>query len=186
MKRIFIAVRIITGTEFLRIHSSFRSILINESIKWTDPSNIHLTLAFLGDTDDEMISRLSVMLKQKCEGFGNFSFSLKGTGIFRNLRDPKVLWIGVEQNEELKILHDRISPGLKDMGFRLDDRPFSPHITVGRIRFLRNTDLVRTAMEKYRDTLVQVVPVNEVILYESILKPSGPVYLPLGIFPLSS
>ncbi len=182
MKRIFIAVRTDPGETLLRIHSSLRSVLGAEKINWTDPSNIHLTLAFLGDTEDELIRVVSIMLKQKCTGFGYFSFSLKGTGVFRNYRDPRVIWIGIMHDEKLVKLNSEINAGLKDAGFKLEDRPFRPHITLGRIKSIRNTDILKSSLEKYQDTIIQEVPVREVILFESILKPTGPVYKITGKF----
>ena len=95
MKRIFIAVKTEPGETLLRIHSSLKSVLGAERITWTDPANIHLTLAFLGETEDELIRAVSIMLKQKCTGFVDFSFSLKGTGIFKTYQDPRVIWIGI-------------------------------------------------------------------------------------------
>ncbi|MBN1108346.1 MAG: RNA 2',3'-cyclic phosphodiesterase [Bacteroidales bacterium] len=185
MKRIFIAVRIIPEQKLLEVFSSFKHLLCDESVKWTELSNIHLTLEFLGDTEENKITVLSEMLKEKCSGFGDFSFTLKGSGVFRSIREPRVLWLGVEQTDRLGELKKDIQGGLAEAGFSTDDKPFSPHLTIGRIRYLRKQDSLVKALEKYRDTVIQAVPVKEVILYQSILKPSGPLYLPLGIFPLT-
>jgi 2'-5' RNA ligase len=184
MKRIFIAVRVEPRETLIRIYSSLRSVLGAERINWTDPSNIHLTLVFLGDTEDESIEVASIMLKQKCTGFGDFSFSLKGMGVFRNYRDPRVIWIGIEDNEILVNLNGMILTGLRDAGFKTEERPFSPHITLGRIKSVRNTEALRSALEKYQDTFIQEVHVKEVILFESALKSTGPVYKPIGKFNL--
>ncbi len=182
MKRIFIALKVNPGETLLRIQSSLKAVLGEERINWTDPLNIHLTLSFLGDTDDDRIKTLSIMLKQKCTGFGEFSLILKGSGVFKNYRDPRVIWIGIENNEKLMNLNADINLGLKDAGFSPEDRPFRPHITLGRIKSIRNTDILRSSLEKYKDAFIQEVPVKEVILFESILKPSGPEYRPAGRF----
>jgi RNA 2',3'-cyclic 3'-phosphodiesterase len=182
MKRIFIAVKTEPGETLLRIHSSLRSLLASERITWTDPANIHITLAFLGETEDVLIKVVSIMLKQKCTGFGDFSFSLKGTGIFKNYRDPKVIWIGIEHSEELVKLYNEINGGLNDAGFKTEVRPFRPHITLGRIKSIKNPEAMRSALEKYKDAFIQEIQVKEVILYESILKPTGPEYRVIGKF----
>lgn len=184
MKRIFIAIKIEPENTFLRIHSSLRAILGNEKITWVDPSNIHLTLAFLGDTEEERIKVAAIMLKQKCSGFGEFDFSLSGVGVFKDFRDPRVIWLGINESAKLTRLYEEIKIGLKDTGSQIEDRAFRPHITIGRIKFIRNIEALKDAIERYRDTEIQKVIVNEVILYESILKPSGPVYKPSGIFSL--
>jgi RNA 2',3'-cyclic 3'-phosphodiesterase len=186
MKRIFIAIKVDPGQSLMRIHSSLRSQLGSEKINWTDPANIHLTLAFLGDTADDLISVAGIILKQKCTGFGDFKFNLNGAGVFKNYRDPRVIWIGIDTNEKLTQLNDRILSGLKDAGFKLEDRQFRPHITLGRIKSLKNPDALRSALEEYQNSQIQEVHVKEVILYESILKPTGPVYKSIGRFSLNT
>ncbi|MBN2864002.1 MAG: RNA 2',3'-cyclic phosphodiesterase, partial [Bacteroidales bacterium] len=150
-------------------------------IKWVDPANIHLTLSFLGDTMEERIKVAAVMLDQKCSGFGEFSFSLSGIGVFKNLHDPRVIWIGIDNYERLQELSDLIMTGLKDTSFGVEERLFRPHITIGRIKFLKNPENLSLALERYRDDPIQSVNVKELILFESILKPAGPIYKPLVI-----
>ncbi len=185
MKRIFIALKIEPDDLLLRMIASLRSVLGNEKITWVDPANIHLTLAFLGDTGEDRIKVAGIAVRQNSSGFGEFSFNLSGTGIFKNFQEPRVIWIGIEESEKLIQLNDLIITGLKDTGFRIEERPFRPHITLGRIKFIKDPDLLKAALERYQDTHFQKVYVKEVILYESILKPTGPVYKPLGKFGLS-
>jgi 2'-5' RNA ligase len=184
MKRIFIAVKVDPGQALIRIHASLKSLLGGEKINWTDPANMHLTLAFLGDTEDELIKVVSIMLKKVCTGFGGFRFDLTGAGVFRNYSEPRVIWAGIESNERLSQLHYKITIGLKDAGLRFEERKFSPHLTLGRIKSVSNPEVVRSALERYHDVKIQEVDVKEVILFESILKPTGPVYIPLGRFKL--
>jgi 2'-5' RNA ligase len=184
MKRIFIALKVEAGDVLLRMLSSLKSLLGNEKIKWVDPGNIHLTLAFLGDTEDDRIKVAGIMLKNVCSGFGEFDFTLTGAGVFKNYNDPKVIWIGIEESEKLIKLNDIINTGLKDTGFKVEDRQFRPHLTIGRIRFIKNIDTLKSALDMYQNTLVQKVHVSEIILYESILKPTGPIYKLVGIFRL--
>jgi 2'-5' RNA ligase len=184
MKRIFIALKVEPGDSLLRMLTSLKSLPGNEKIKWVDPGNIHLTLAFLGDTEDDRIKVAAIMLKNACSGFGEFDFTLTGTGVFKNYNDPKVIWIGIEESEKLIKLNDVINTGLKDTGFKVEDRQFRPHLTLGRIKFIKDVDALKTALDRYQKSPVQKVHVEEVILYESILKPTGPVYKPVGIFRL--
>ncbi|OFY64212.1 MAG: 2'-5' RNA ligase [Bacteroidetes bacterium RBG_13_43_22] len=185
MKRIFVAIKIEPEGLLLKTISSLRSVLANERIVWVDPVNIHLTLAFLGDTEEERIKVADIAVRQQCSGFGEFSFNLKGTGVFKNFRDPRVIWTGIEECERLTSINDHIMKELKDTGFSLEDRPFKPHITLGRIKFIKDPRLLESSLERYRETHFQKVNVSEVILFESILKPAGPVYKPLGRYRLS-
>ena len=108
MKRIFIAVKVDPGQTLIRIHASLKSVLGGEKINWTDLANMHLTLAFLGDTEDELIKVVSIMLKQVCTGFGGFRFNLTGAGVFKNWHDPRVIWAGMNQAKSSRSLTKRL------------------------------------------------------------------------------
>jgi 2'-5' RNA ligase len=182
MKRIFIAVRVEPEETFNSMYSSLRSLLGNEKINWVNPGDIHVTLVFLGDTEEERIKVAGIVLKQKCTGFGEFIFTLEGTGVFGNFNNPRVLWAGIKNPEKLIEMNKLIVEGLKDTGFKIEERHFRPHITLGRIKSIQNSDSLQSAVVRYKDTLIQEVQVKEIILFESILKPAGPVYRPVGKF----
>jgi len=185
MKRIFIAVKTDPQGDLLRMFSSLKARLGAENIKWVDPANLHLTLAFLGDTEEKKIAVLKSMLNDKCSGFGNFDFHLTGTGVFKNFRDPRVLWVGIRSAERLIQLNKIISEGLKIIGFELEERQFKPHLTLGRVKSIKDTENLKIMLESYRDVHFQTVHVNEVILFESILMQAGPIYKALGNYNLT-
>jgi 2'-5' RNA ligase len=185
MKRIFIAVKTDAGADLLKMIASLKDLLGKESIKWVDPANIHLTLAFLGDTEEKRIRILSSLLIDKCSGFGEFDFTLAGTGVFKNFRDPRVIWAGIRSSERLSDLNSKISTGLKETGFNTEERSFKPHLTLGRIRSLKDPENLKSALERYRETEFQTIQVREVFLFESILTQKGPIYKPLGNFKLT-
>ncbi len=182
MKRIFIAVKVEPGETILKMISLLKAGLSSENIKWTNPANIHITLAFLGDTEEEKIGIISGMLKEKCEGFGKFELILKGAGVFKNMDDPRIIWTGIEPSEKLNQLNGLIKSGLKNLGINIEDRPFNPHLTLGRIKYLKPENKLKELIEGYRDNVLQKVPVNDVILYESILLQTGPQYKSIGKF----
>jgi RNA 2',3'-cyclic 3'-phosphodiesterase len=184
MKRIFIAVKVNPEGELLRMFSSLKAILAGENIKWVDPANIHLTLVFLGNTDEKKITILKSMLSNTCSGFGEFDFNLTGTGVFKNIRDPRVLWVGIRSMERLIQLNKIISEGLKLNGLETEERQFKPHLTLGRVKSVRNIENLKSVLEKYSDQQLQVIHVNEVVLFESILMQTGPIYKPLGKYHL--
>ncbi len=184
MKRIFIAVRIEPGETFNRMYASLRSLLGNEKINWVNPDGIHLTLFFPGNTEEERIKVAGMVLKQKCTGFGEFSFTLEGTGVFGNSNNPRVIWAGIKNPDKLIELNKLIVEGLKDTGFKIEEYQFRPHITLGRIKSVKNTEELQSAIARYRNTYFQEVRVQEIILFESILKPAGPVYNSIGRFKL--
>lgn len=172
------------GDELLRMISSVKALLGAENIKWVDPVNIHITLAFLGDTEEKRIKTLANMLKESCSGFQGFDFLLAGTGVFKNYRDPRVIWVGIKSQEKLSQLYDKIVKGLNKAGFGIEERQFRPHLTLGRIKSVKDTENLKKVLEKYRDIEFQKVEVKEVILFESILMQTGPIYKPLAKYQL--
>jgi len=185
MKRIFIALKVVPGETLLRMISILKSGLNNEKIKWTSIDNIHITLAFLGDTEEKRIKTISEMLKEKCEVFGNFDLTIKGAGVFKNLNDPRIIWAGIEPSEKLILLNEIIINGLKGAGTDIEYHSFNPHLTIGRVRDIKDKMLLKTYLDKFQNRVIQTVPVNEVILYESILLHSGPVYKQIFIVRLA-
>jgi 2'-5' RNA ligase len=186
MKRIFIAVKIDPGENLMNMISILKSGLKDERIKWTESENYHITLAFLGDTEETKIKAINNMLRITCEGFGEFEINIKGAGVFKNFSDPRIIWSGIETSEKMNKLYDCIKSGLKDTGISLEERPFRPHLTLGRIKIIRDNGNLKSLVAKYLNAEMQNQPVNEVILYESILFQTGPVYKPLGKYPLAN
>ena len=184
MKRIFIALKIEAGENLLKMISLYRTRLNKDQIKWTDTANIHITIVFLGDTEEKTIKEIILMLEEKCKGSGKFELILKGSGIFRNINDPRIIWTGIEPSEKLIRLNNLIMNGLKELEIKMEDRPYKPHLTIGRIKHLNNADSLKTMIDEFQNYKIQLVPVNEVILYESILLTAGPVYKPLRIVKL--
>ena len=184
MKRIFIALKVDAGATLLGMFSALKSGLQNDNIKWTSIDNIHITLAFLGDTQESIINDISIILTKKCGGCGKFSLTLKGCGLFRNFSDPRIIWTGIEPSDRLIQLNKSIMNGLKVLNIKMEDRPYNPHLTLGRIKHLNDMDLMKSFIEQFQNTEIQKVPVSEVILYESILLQSGPIYQPLAKFHL--
>jgi RNA 2',3'-cyclic 3'-phosphodiesterase len=185
VKRIFIGIKIEPEGTLVKMIATLRAVLADDKIKWVDPANIHITLAFLGDMDEERIKVVAIMLSKVCSGFNRFSFNISGTGLFKNFHDPRVIWTGIDNADMLIRLNSMVIRGLSDAGFRLEERSFRPHITLGRIKYVKDKIRLRNTVERFRGKHFQNVDVKEVILFESILKPDGPIYKPSGIFGLS-
>jgi 2'-5' RNA ligase len=184
MRRIFIAVKIDAGKNLLKVISNLKTVLKDEKIKWTETENFHITLAFLGDTEEDKIKEINKMLKSACEGSGEFEMIVKGVGVFKNFNDPRVIWTGIESSGKLSHLHETIKSGLKDAGISLEERNFKPHLTLGRIKSIHDNEALKTLISGYGNLELQNQEVKEIILYESLLFNSGPVYKPLGRFKL--
>jgi RNA 2',3'-cyclic 3'-phosphodiesterase len=184
MKRIFVAIKVDAGQELLKMIAFLKEELGGDLIKWTHIGNIHVTLVFLGDTDENKIAGISAMLAGICRGYGAFQLNLKGCGIFKNIRDPRIIWTGIRPSDKLSALNDSITSGLRDLKIDIEDRPYNPHLTIGRIKKIHDSELLGSLMNKYQNREIQIVQVNEIILFESILLPAGPQYKPLAKFSL--
>jgi RNA 2',3'-cyclic 3'-phosphodiesterase len=184
MKRIFVAIKVDPGETLINWISSMHSALSKESIKWTESENLHITLAFLGDTEESVIKKLSAALEKRCQGYGNFDLIIKGAGVFKSLNDPRVIWTGVHSSEKLAGLNMLVRHCLEDSGIESENRPFRPHLTLGRIRSLNPHNGLESLIQKNKGIELQNTAVSEIILFESILLKTGAVYNPLDKFVL--
>lgn len=184
MKRLFIAIRMNPSVELITMTEFLKNCLREEKIKWVEKDNLHLTLAFLGDAEEKKIKDLTEILIESCSASKEFGLVFTGTGVFKNYSDPKVIWVGINHSEELAILNKNISERLKAKFFPSEEKRFRPHLTIGRVRRLTDPDKLKEALEKYKDVEFQNVIVTEVILYESILMKTGPIYKELRKFRL--
>lgn len=180
MKRTFIAVRTDPGGELKNAVSSLRSGLRNENIRWVDISNMHVTLAFIGDTDEPKVKSVGSMLKDYFAGFGNIDFRLTGFGLFRNFNDPRIIFTGIENPDRLAGAHEIVKKGLEGLNIKLENRQFSPHLTIGRIKDLRDKNNLQNLIQKYEGIKLQDVTISEIVYYESVLLPTGPLYKPIS------
>jgi 2'-5' RNA ligase len=185
MKRTFLAIKVALTEENRSFFSDLKLKFKDSFINWVNEENMHLTLFFLGDTSETQISPISRELTLLLAESKPFSITLKGFGIFKNVHDPKVLWIGIEQSEILYDMKNLVDKAMINSGFEVDNKVFKPHLTLGRIKNLTNKSALIEWIEKYRDHFFQDVLVNEIIFYESILSPKGPVYKVMKTFKLS-
>jgi RNA 2',3'-cyclic 3'-phosphodiesterase len=179
MKRIFIAIKVEPEKALLKIFSDLHEHTVKDQIKWTKVENVHVTLAFLGDTEESIIKNISQMLHEICADLTPFELKMKGTGVFRSYSDPRIIWTGIEPSDRLKKLNELIISGLRNLNIDPGDKPFNPHLTLGRIKHLNDKDSFKILIQQYQNTDIQKIPVTEVVLFESILLPTGPVYKPI-------
>ena len=153
-------------------------------LRWIDPSNMHLTLKFLGEIQESSKGSVKTVCKEVCCLHRGFSLFLNGTGIFPNLRRPRILWIGIGGETDLLCkLQNNIETALEEKGFSREDRAFTPHLTVGRVRSPRKLSRLVDVFLKDK-IVIEPFKVEEVIVYKSQLTPRGPLYSPLARCPL--
>ena len=105
--------------------------------------------------------------------------------MFKNVKYPQVLWIGLNVPIELIKLHKEINEITLNHGFKNNHPTFSPHYTIGRIKNISSNHNLSAFIEKYKDSIFGEIDITEFIFYESILKPTGPIYKTLYKYPLT-
>ena len=153
-----------------------------ERIKWVEDHNIHITLKFFGETEEKLIPGISAALKKVASSSNAFSFSLKNLGIFGSSYDPKVVWVGIEPYEGLVSLMKKIQQDLIPLGFEADRQNLVPHLTLGRIKGLKDKPLFQRTIDRYKSIFSTTLIAESFILYESILKREGPTYRAIETF----
>jgi len=154
-------------------------------VSWVKPANIHVTLKFLGEVPEDKINEVFSATEKALEGAKKFTMSLKGTGVFPNLKRPRVIWIGTGSGEEeLSHLAKRIEEEMEKIGFSREKRKFSAHFTIGRVKSPKNIEKLMELVES-TDFHTEDIEVNEVVVMKSQLHPAGAIYTPLKKVPLS-
>lgn len=145
----------------------------NADVRWVKPENIHLTLEFLGDIKDKDADRITEVIKGTCKEYPAFQLKITGTGVFPNIRSPRVLWCGLDKSDILSGLQDDIAKGLVPLGFKPEKRRFAPHLTIGRFRSFKDKDILLEKVTQYKNKRFGIINVNSVSLMSSILGSSG-------------
>lgn len=174
--RTFIALKIKPHPLLLELLNKGRIEFNNESVKWVDASNLHLTLKFLGDTSLVQITSVKEILSQTSERCNPFQFNLNGLGYFKSGGQPKILFTRIEPVHEMKRYVAVLENSLAEIGFQKEKRSFKPHLTLGRIKFLRDKRKFYNWIDKNESFEITGLIVDEVTYFQSILSPKGPVY----------
>jgi len=150
-------------------------------VRWANPETIHLTLKFFGNIEESRIDPILKSIEGPIRDTHPFSLKVRGVGAFPHLKNPRVVWIGlVDETEAVTTLQKQIEICLEKIGFQPEGRPFRPHLTLGRMKSSKGKEELAGRMEQYREEEFGDFGVERVILFKSDLKPSGPIYTPLG------
>jgi 2'-5' RNA ligase len=148
-------------------------------LRWVPPENLHFTLKFLGDIDPAIVSPLGVRLSELAARTRAFPLEAAGAGAFPNPRQPRVFWIGLRRGSELLVqLAEEVSLIVRDFPTQADNKPFKPHLTIGRSREREARPL------HLPDPLLHFAfgecPCDRLLLIQSQLGPGGAKYSTLA------
>lgn len=159
-------------------------------VKWVAPESIHLTLKFLGNIATSKISPLVAAMERAAEGILPFGVSIRGLGTFPNWQRPQVIWVGLSDGVEiLSNLQKRIDSALSPLGFSPESRPFTPHLTLARVKETASSQEQRKLGDWVAST--EFGPplsfkVDALSLMKSQLTPSGAIYSRIALVELES
>lgn len=149
------------------------------------PESIHLTLKFLGDVSEADINRIDDAMREAASGAQPFQATVGGLGTFPNPSNPRVVWVGVEEGEWLAPLQAAVEKALEGLGFPPEERPFSPHLTLARLKSRENVRALAAFMnEDAARRPLGPLSVDSIHLLRSELRPDGARYTRLRSVPL--
>ncbi len=150
---------------------------LNREGRFAQTPSIHLTLQFLGNVHEEMIPSIEKILRETGRAVRPFNLEVRKLGVFPNLSSPRVLWIGVHPVDTVSDLQGRLQEGFNPLGFTSEDRSFHPHLTLLRLKSRKNlSSLIGYVEGEGAGEQAGGLKVEEIHLYQSILKPDGAEY----------
>lgn len=151
-------------------------------VKWVEPKNLHLTLLFLGEVQDRDLPALCRAAQKAVAELPAFALNIEGAGCFPNTRRPRVLWVGAGAGtQQVVAVHDALEAALLELGcYRREERQYTPHVTLGRLRGEQADDTLGATLQKLRSWKAGECPVREVLVMSSQLTSHGPTYTVMG------
>ncbi|UCE39121.1 MAG: RNA 2',3'-cyclic phosphodiesterase [Thermoplasmata archaeon] len=173
--RAFIAVEVEVGTKLEEFWNKLKE--SNAQLKLVEPENIHLTLKFLGDTDEAKIGDIESAMSLSIEGVEPFTMEMIGTGAFPNPNYMKVIWVGLEGADSLVKIAKALNSELSKHGFKREKKGFRPHVTLARVKGPRNKQILGDILKEYQDVVFGTQKVEGIKLKKSVLSREGPTYI---------
>jgi len=148
----------------------------SRGLKLVALEQLHLTLKFLGNTEEGLVPEIVSVMRTACSGIPPFTVRVRGTGAFPDFSRMSVVWVGLQGAEPLARIADALETGLEPLGFSVERRPWKAHVTIARVKGRQDLDRVRRLIESHASDEFGARAVDSVHLKKSVLTPHGPVY----------
>ncbi|MCK4519146.1 MAG: RNA 2',3'-cyclic phosphodiesterase [Candidatus Omnitrophica bacterium] len=147
-------------------------------VKWADSDKLHLTLKFIGYIDDKKVKAITGKIDASVALYKSFKMSLlPDIEAFPKKENPRVLWLGIKDgNEKLKKLQADMENRLEGLGIKKEEREFTPHLTLGRVKSSKGKKVLIEKIKKAGLDKCYSMKVNKVTLFQSTLTRKGPIY----------
>lgn len=182
--RAFIAIELSTEMQnsIQRVVNGYCQSIPHGWVRWVDVVNLHLTLKFLGDVPVELLPAIQQQMNIASAGFTSFICVAAGVGMFPSSRNPRVIWLGLDAKQELSVLAGELENKLAKINIMREEKPFSAHLTIGRV----NRELIDDHQRKLGEIILRSQPgalgevtVERITLFRSDLRHGGPIYTSL-------
>jgi 2'-5' RNA ligase len=155
----------------------------NNKISWVKKENLHITIKFLGEIEEKQLETINEVLSEISKNIKSFEVEIKEIGVFPNLNHPRVVWVGVkDEANNLVSLANLVEEKLAKFGFQKEDKEFTAHLTIGRVKKLNNLGEIKTYVEKYKSIEFGKSKIDSITFFQSILRPEGPEYKVINKF----
>lgn len=144
-------------------------------INYVNSENIHLTIKFFGDIDDKKQAQISDIVKETISDYKEYKLKLVNVGAFRNINNPRVIWVGIKDDNTTVDLIKELDMKFSSIGFD-KERNYTPHITIGRVKNINDKRSLTDTLKKLNREYFGKMQVKELCLKSSILTPEGPIY----------
>lgn len=148
-------------------------------MSWASIESIHLTLKFLGEVDEARAAELAEALERATFGIAPIGLEVEGVGAFPDPARPRVVWAGVKASPELARLQGRVEEEMSALGFEREPRPFTPHLTLCRIKSPADSRALGRLIAQIEPRLSAAFRAASVVLFKSVLRPTGAEHMPL-------
>jgi len=155
------------------------------SLKVVRTDQLHLTIKFLGDTEDGLIPEIVAAIREATTGVDPFEARLRGTGAFPSVARMSVIWVGVEGAEPLARIAETLETSLESLGFPRERRPWKAHVTLARVKGRGELGRARRILEAHADDAFGAYTVDAIVLKKSVLTPDGARYSIVDAVPLT-
>jgi RNA 2',3'-cyclic 3'-phosphodiesterase len=155
-------------------------------VRWTSVAGIHLTLKFFGEIEEDHVDTLAATAADITCTTPSFTLGVQGVGTFPGPRNPRVIWLGLSgRTDILAMMVQNLEQAFVPLGFPSEKRPFTPHLTLGRVRSSQGRETLSRALQTIALPDFPELLVDKLVLFRSTLRPQGALYTPLRQIALS-
>lgn len=171
-----------------RVTAYFKEQLPDDALKWVSTDKMHLTIKFIGEIPKNKITQVKEIMTHTLKDQASFNIGVQNLGTYPNIKNPRVIWLGIIQGAPLVKIHNSLDLALESIDVKKDFRQYSPHITLARVRRDADRDIVKEishTLSQFKVDLLGTITIDEITLYKSKLSSEGPEYTPLHVVSLN-